>query len=310
MITTYEKIEMLRSTIEKLYCKEGRSKSYIAKILDVNRHKLTEKINEWQLKEAEPKRHLSPSNAKFLKKHKSLIISRLNHNISITKIAKELGVSRDYLQRTIIPNDETLSSIRDQYVQRLKNNADENILNHINESSFEYDIQNFENEEWKDILGYEGYMISNYGRVKHLAKRYNKYHIIKPSPNKNSNRYYVALYKDNKCKNIQVAHLVAHAFVNGYDNEHNTVNHKDGNVQNNHYSNLEWISQSENNKHSYSELKRPIVNKKTYQFSSIKYKGKYEFKTVAALARFIGKSETQVRRYLDEPEKHEIKLIK
>ncbi|MBO5435447.1 hypothetical protein J6A31_06620 [bacterium] len=310
MLTTYEKIEMLKPTIEQLYCKEGRSKSYISKLLNVNRHKLTEKISEWNLKEAEPRRHLTPSNAKFLNKHKSLIVSRLNHDVSITKIAEELNVSRSYLQKTIIPNDDVLSNVRDQYVQRLKNNAISNKTDAMNKSGFDYDIIDFEDEEWKDILGYDDYMISNYGRIKHLSKRYNAYHIITPSPNKANNRLYVMLYKNNKRKNIQVAHLVAHAFVDGYSSDCNTVNHKDGNVQNNHYANLEWMSQSDNNKHAYAELKRPVINEKTYKFSSIKYKNKYEFKTISALARFIGKSETQVRRYLDEPSKHEIKLIK
>ena len=39
------------------------------------------------------------------------------------------------------------------------------------------------------------------------------------------------------------------------------------------------------------------------------YRGKYEFKTVTAFAKFIGKSETQARRWLDEPHKHEIKFL-
>lgn len=53
--------------------------------------------------------------------------------------------------------------------------------------------------------------------------------------------------------------------------------------------------------------KKEIKNKKA--FDKILYKDKYEFKTVAAFSRFLGKSETQTRRYLDEPEKHETKLI-
>ena len=57
------------------------------------------------------------------------------------------------------------------------------------------------------------------------------------------------------------------------------------------------------------EINRNIVRGKRYKFDRILYKDKYEFKTVAAFARFIGMSETQTRRYLDEPEKHDIKLI-
>jgi hypothetical protein len=121
---------------------------------------------------------------------------------------------------------------------------------------------------------------------------------------------YVTLYNGNKAKNLQVAVLVAHAFVEGYDETHNTVNHKDGNVQNNVWTNLEWMSQSENNKHAYDKLNRTRVNFRKYHFKKIVYMNKYEFKTVAAFSRFIGKSPTQTRRYMDEPEKHDIKLIK
>ena len=41
----------------------------------------------------------------------------------------------------------------------------------------------------------------------------------------------------------------------------------------------------------------------------IVYDNKYKFKSIAAYARFIGKSEIQARRYMDEPEKHNIKVI-
>lgn len=41
-----EKIEMLKTTIEQLYSKEGRSMNYISHLLQVNRHKLSFKIKE------------------------------------------------------------------------------------------------------------------------------------------------------------------------------------------------------------------------------------------------------------------------
>ena len=136
------------------------------------------------------------------------------------------------------------------------------------------------------------------------------FHLIKPCPNKNNGRLYVRISNKEKSKNLQVARLVGLAFVNGNDREHNTINHKDGNINNNKASNLEWLSQAQNNKHSYDTLNRSIVNKKRYHFSVILYKNKYEFKTVASFSRFLNKSETQTRRYLDNPDKYEIKLIK
>ena len=42
----------------------------------------------------------------------------------------------------------------------------------INDSSNNYDFEEFENETWKQILGYGDYYVSNYGRVKHYLKTY------------------------------------------------------------------------------------------------------------------------------------------
>ena len=81
-------------------------------------------------------------------------------------------------------------------------------------------------------------------------------------------------------------------------------------MSNNASDNLEWVSQSENNRHSYQVLKRKNCTKNKSDFKKVVYKGKYEFKTVAALARFIGKSETQTRRYLETPHKHDLEIIK
>lgn len=52
-------------------------------------------------------------------------------------------------------------------------------------------------------------------------------------------------------KRYKVHRLVAYCFCNPPENyEQLTVNHIDGNKRNNHYSNLEWCTQCENNKHA------------------------------------------------------------
>lgn len=106
-------------------------------------------------------------------------------------------------------------------------------------------------EEWADITGYEGlYKVSNFGRVKAMPKRVNKYQekIVKQHIMKNGYMG-VILSKDSICKNHLVHRLVAKAFVNNED-EKPVVNHIDYNRQNNIASNLEWCTTSENVKHS------------------------------------------------------------
>lgn len=54
---------------------------------------------------------------------------------------------------------------------------------------------------------------------------------------------------DGKNKLFFVHRVVALHFVDGYF-DGAVVNHKDGNKSNNHYTNLEWVSRSDNNKHA------------------------------------------------------------
>lgn len=49
-----------------------------------------------------------------------------------------------------------------------------------------------------------------------------------------------------------VHRLVAEHFVYGKKDEKDVVNHIDGNKLNNHFSNLEWVTRSENQKHAYA----------------------------------------------------------
>lgn len=109
-------------------------------------------------------------------------------------------------------------------------------------------------EIWKDIKGYEGlYQVSNYGRVKSLDRKSDidgrliKSKILKPGLN-NPGYKFVILRKNGISENKMIHRLVAETFLN---NPMDCVNHKDGNKLNNHMSNLEWCTYSENKKHAY-----------------------------------------------------------
>lgn len=62
---------------------------------------------------------------------------------------------------------------------------------------------------------------------------------------------YVTISKDNKSKSHLLHRIVAETFIENPDNK-GFVNHKDGNKQNNHVSNLEWVTKKENQAHSES----------------------------------------------------------
>jgi len=78
---------------------------------------------------------------------------------------------------------------------------------------------------------------------------FNKTRLMRGSVNKQGYRYVNIVTIEGK-KKVYVHRLVAMAFV---DNPKKlpTVNHKDGNKLNNHYTNLEWASQRDQQLHAY-----------------------------------------------------------
>lgn len=102
-------------------------------------------------------------------------------------------------------------------------------------------------EEWKNIVGFNDYMISNYGRVKSLKRGSN---IL--LPDNRAGYYCVTLYDNNNRKKKKYIHrLVAEHFVKNKNNENDVVNHIDCDKHNNQYTNLEWVTASQNTLHAY-----------------------------------------------------------
>lgn len=98
----------------------------------------------------------------------------------------------------------------------------------------------------KAIEGFEDYLVSSSGKIYSLKS--NKY----LKPNIVTNGYYqVCLFKNGKRYRKYIARLVAQAFISNPDNK-STVNHKDGIKSNNNISNLEWMTQSENQLHAFN----------------------------------------------------------
>lgn len=121
-------------------------------------------------------------------------------------------------------------------------------------------------EEWKPVIGFEGfYEVSNMGNVRSTdrlvncsrgnGKRLWKGKELKQTVAATRGYNQISLSKEGVTYKVYVHTLVAKAWLNG---ENETVNHKDGNKQNNKASNLEWCSYSDNSKHAYATgLKYP-----------------------------------------------------
>lgn len=130
-------------------------------------------------------------------------------------------------------------------------------------------------EEWKDITITNGkYQVSNHGNVKILFRyhfcgfnksiQHVKYTEGKLLKKVIGNRGYInyRLYVDG-CKIDKQGHrLVAEAFIENPDNKLE-VNHIDSNKQNNHITNLEWVTRQENQIHYANSpyVKHPIGEK-------------------------------------------------
>lgn len=116
-------------------------------------------------------------------------------------------------------------------------------------------IKNLKNEIWKDIPGYEGlYKVSSFGRIKSLARKTGKNLHSYPeklmSPVITVLGYTkITLSNNGKIKHTSVHRIVAITFIPNPENK-KTVNHKDGNKQNNCVKNLEWATYVEQMYHA------------------------------------------------------------
>lgn len=105
-------------------------------------------------------------------------------------------------------------------------------------------MENFDNEQWRDIAGYEGmYQVSDLGRVRSL--KYGKVRVM--SEKKDKNGYLsVMLSKNNNQKRHRVHRIVASAFIQNDDESKTVINHINEVKTDNRATNLEWCDRSYN----------------------------------------------------------------
>ena len=126
--------------------------------------------------------------------------------------------------------------------------------------------------QWLPVKGYEElYEVSDTGEVRSVDRvlavtnqkeRLFKGRVLLQTINKQVQYKQVSLWKENKGTSYYIHRLVAEAFIPNPEGKPE-VNHIDGNRQNNHISNLEWVTSGENSLHASKTGLRVYTNRLT-----------------------------------------------
>lgn len=144
----------------------------------------------------------------------------------------------------------------------------------------------------KCVVGYEGlYKIAEDGTIHNSISG----RTVKHSRS-NFGYSVVGLRKDGVARQFGVHRLVATTYIHK-EYDHYEVNHIDGNKQNNHVSNLEWVSRQDNLRHaSETGLKRKVKPE-----LAKKIREEYnEYKNKSFIARKYGLSRNTVKDVIDK----------
>lgn len=115
-------------------------------------------------------------------------------------------------------------------------------------------------EVWKSIESYGVYQVSSNGNIRRWKKHKNRFNLVATYPERNGYQR-VGLCMNYKRKMKLVHRLVAETFIPKPLGKYE-VNHKDGDKANNHVSNLEWVTRSENIKHAIKSGLKIGINKR------------------------------------------------
>lgn len=127
-----------------------------------------------------------------------------------------------------------------------------------------------------EIIDYRGlYKVSNYGRVKSLkGRKGEKRELILKNQQNQKGYQQIRLVKNGHGKTLKVHRLVGFMFIPNNDISKNQINHIDENKENNHVSNLEWITNKDNSNHGTCQKRREENHRKKCNYHHNTERGK------------------------------------
>lgn len=159
---------------------------------------------------------------------------------------------------------------------------------------------------WKDIIGFKGYQISDTGEVRTYNKvtccklhgiRHWEDRLLAPKigiSKRNRGDKRVDLWKDGKPYTIKVSRLVACTFLNkDLFNSTLTVNHINGDFNDNRIENLELIPLKENIQHAFATGLMENICKRTIVVDK-KHNTEITCRSEAEASRYMGKQNKYV----------------
>lgn len=153
-------------------------------------------------------------------------------------------------------------------------------------------------EEWRDVVGFDGYQVSNFGNVRSFKNNRHGLTNVAKVLKLGCDRYgysVVYLCRNGVDKCVRVHHIEASAFLINPESKE-FVDHIDGNKQNNRLDNLRWVTRKENNNNPLSckrhgkamekfiGHKRPVICIETGEF----------FDSISEASRKIGTPNTRI----------------